>query len=550
MNNIAIGNKKNGDPRPFRFYNHEYLRPLYEARDYSSVYRKAAQVGITTYFLIKNLYLAAAYKAQTLYVLPNTRLLNSFVTERLGKLLRESEIGTQVEYVDNVAVKDFAGGILRFASSMNRKDLISHPTDFAFVDEVDECFNPHLPLVEKRLGHAMIFPWSDKLHRGGLAYGSTPTMPGYGIDYLYKQGSRNLYYQRCGCGEWQSLKFVGNIVREVDTGMYELLDKKWNPDAGRDANVLCIKCGKPIDRFVEGEWRSEYPKRAVKSWHISRLYSPFASIAGFWETWLNAKYNPDALAEFWRSDLGIPFVSADSICLDDAMLNKAICEIAPINLKAYDTKYRPGAVYVGTDVGAVIHTVVLAPRAVNGVEQFIVVWAGEHRTFDSLARWIYDLLKPNKAAIDALPETHSIRGLQESYRFLWACLYPTSEFEKAWVRLDDEKRFANIDRTQAMDEVLAGISSGRIKFHRAIRGVIGFFDQLKAPVRSIEKRTADREKSGASPRVVWREGSNPDHYFHALVYAYTAAWIGQRRPSLVDNVDLGGVKRIAADIVG
>ncbi len=550
MKNIAIGNKKNGDPRPFRFYNHEYLRPLYEARDHISVYRKAAQVGITTYFLIKNLYLAAAYKAQTLYVLPNTRLLNSFVTERLGKLLRESEIGEQVEYVDNVAVKDFAGGTLRFASSMNRKDLISHPTDYAFVDEVDECFNPHLPLVEKRLGHAQIVPWSDELHRGGLAYGSTPTMPGYGIDYLYKRGSQNRYVQRCGCGEWQSLQFVGNVVREVDTGLYELLDKKWSPEVGRDAEVRCIKCGKAFDRFVAGEWRSEYPKRLVKSWHISRLYSPYAPIAGIWETWLNAKYNPDALAEFHRSDLGVPFVSADALCLDDTTLNKAICEIPPLNLKTIDKKHRPKTLYIGTDVGAAIHTVVLAPRSINGAEQFIVVWAGEHRTFQSLTRWVYDVLEPNKAAIDALPETHLIRDLQQAYRYLWACLYPTSEFEKAWIRLDDEKRFANIDRTSAMDEVLAGISSGRIKFHRAIAGVPGFFEQLKAPVRSLEKRTADREKSGASPRVVWREGSSPDHYYHALVYAYAAAWIGQRRPSLVDNVELGGVKRIAPSIVG
>ena len=66
-----------------------------------------------------------------------------------------------------------------------------------------------------------------------------------------------------------------------------------------------------------------------------------------------------------------------------------------------------------------------------------------------------------------------------------------------------------VDRTQIMDVTFDEIVNERMSMPSDVFTILGFIDQMRAPVRVL-----NQEKS----RVEWVEGSSADHYRFACVY--------------------------------
>ena len=95
---------------------------------------------------------------------------------------------------------------------------------------------------------------------------------------------------------------------------------------------------------------------------------------------------------------------------------------------------------------------------------------------------------------------------------VWLCrFYPTARIsvENYGRKLDWRQRVVTVDRTQVMDATFEEIVAKKRSFPYDVFNVLGWVDQMRAPVRIL-----DAEKG----RVRWEEGSAPDHYRFADVY--------------------------------
>ena len=77
------------DGRPFRFEGHEYLKPIYDDTAQHIVLTKAAQIGGTTWAILKALH-ACTMGLNCLYLFPTKTDVIEFSKSRVGPLLREN----------------------------------------------------------------------------------------------------------------------------------------------------------------------------------------------------------------------------------------------------------------------------------------------------------------------------------------------------------------------------------------------------------------------------------------------------------------------------
>ena len=78
------------------------------------------------------------------------------------------------------------------------------------------------------------------------------------------------------------------------------------------------------------------------------------------------------------------------------------------------------------------------------------------------------------------------------------------------------------DRTQTLDESQAAILRQDVKLPRDAASVPDFYQQMCAPTRIFDP---------VKQRFRWEEGSQPDHYRHAVNYAWLARSIRTRHGS-------------------
>ena len=137
------------------------------------------------------------------------------------------------------------------------------------------------------------------------------------------------------------------------------------------------------------------------------------------------------------------------------------------------------------------------------------------RSFDEL-KDIMIRFHVDCCVIDSMPETRKAQELRDwaihEGIIVWLCrFHPTSRVsgETYGRRLNWRSKICTVDRTQIFDATFDEIRNKERTLPGDIFTVLGFYDQMKAPVRVL-----DQERS----RIIWTEGRNPDHYRCADIY--------------------------------
>ena len=118
---------------------------------------------------------------------------------------------------------------------------------------------------------------------------STPSLPNTGIHRLFEQSDQNWYMHKCDrCNYYNQMSYEDYDSSSIEAGGNIL---EVNPD-GVDHLALtvvpgsfqyvCKKCGKPLDRWYNGQWIPKYPDRAqgdqgIKGYMISQLNAVWKS---------------------------------------------------------------------------------------------------------------------------------------------------------------------------------------------------------------------------------------------------------------------------------
>ncbi len=517
---------------PLSFQSMPYLVELYaDARKIEAlVARKAVQTGVSEWN-IQVLLDAAGWRGRIVaYVLPTYGIRNRFVQSRVNPLLvgvpayRDRSPGgafgeAKAAASGNLSAKRFGRGGILFLGSGTASDFIEFSADVLFVDEFDRCNKGNLAMAEDRLRAS---PYPQHFYVGN------PTLPRVGVSKLYDESDRRRWFHRCShCGERQPLDWFAHVVERDDSGRWRPRDTRAFAQ-GDPIRPICLRCREPFERLAEGAlWVPEDPGNPMRGYHISRLDVLSDSLLDLFGEWVSAQGSPDLLRAFYTSVLGMPF-EFEGTRLTTAALEAACADEPDLDYTGGE-RYADRVVTAGVDVGSLLHvTISVVERDEDGNPLRRARFVGTCQRFEEVED-LLDRFRVDLCVIDAAPELHKAQEIRDRYiekgsTDVWLCrFYPTPrvDAQKYGMKLDYRSRVVQVDRTSVFDVSFYDVVEGRRRFPLDSLSVLGWAEQMKAPVR-----VTDTERS----RIVWTEGSAPDHFRLADVYDRVA----------IDLLDAGG----------
>lgn len=493
-----------------------YLLSLYVAikNDHNQVVEKSVQCGLSELYIIQS-HLEAANGLTVMYVLPKYELRNRFVNNRIYKLHRKSAKYAELirsnssSGIHRTSMIHFGKGTLIYVGSNVESEFIEVPIDSAFIDEKDRCNLSNLELLPDRYS-ASPYRFQREI--------SNPTVEGFGIDERFLKSSQGLWNIKCPhCGKWFVPDFFNNVVKQIGPRQYVPRDTSVDLENELQEIRLICECGKPVDRFLDGEYVHKYQNKEYRGYRISKIFNKFVSLRKMYDKWVDAQGNEIKTQVFYNSDLGLPYTSKGAkITREDLNRLKKNYEI---NFEQY-THPRILGVDIGSDLNYVLRELV----KIDGVIYLRLLKVGTVPTFELLCSEIIDQYRPKAIVVDANPEIHKVQDLKSAYSNVYS-----SKFQEGKLTIDINKtdRIVNMDRTALLDSVKANVDKelyiNPVDAEFLDNG--DYYAQLCASTRILE---VDDEKPDKA-RFVWVH-TQPDHYFLAEGYCLQAL-------SLVPNID-------------
>lgn len=276
------------------------------------VFMKSSQVGATE--IILNLIGAAITNdpGPMLCVQPNIEMAIEWSKNRFDSMIRESDVfqglikEPRTKHANNrVLSKKFPGGTLAIIGANSPAGLASRPVRYALFDETDR----YPPSAGKEgdsiaLGVKRTANFWNRL----IVMVSTPTIKDLSrIEAAFNESNQQYYFVPCPfCGHFQRLTWEGIAWDKSPDG----------EDLPETAKYTCEKCRqlwsdaqrKATIKRDKGRWIAQNPKvKHIAGFHISELYSPWASLAKIVSDYLAAKENPERLKVFYNTTLGEPY---------------------------------------------------------------------------------------------------------------------------------------------------------------------------------------------------------------------------------------------------
>lgn len=284
-------------------YQREIMDAVNDPKIEMIVVMSSAQVGKTE--VINNIvgYHIHQDPAPMLIVQPTEKLAESWSTDRLTPMLRDSEVFKNLvkdpksrDSGNKILYKRFPGGHITMAGSNSPSSLASRSVRIVLCDEVDRypassgSEGDPVNLAKKR---ATTF-WNRK-----IILTSTPTIKYFSrIELAYLQSDQRRYYVPCKlCGEYQTLKWS---------------QIRWPKDKPEEAHYICEVNGcilhdnDKMSMLQRGKWISEAKGESnnIAGFHISEIYSPWVTWARMTAEFLKAKMMPETLKTWVNTSLG------------------------------------------------------------------------------------------------------------------------------------------------------------------------------------------------------------------------------------------------------
>ncbi len=489
---VWAGRRVRLEGRPFSFAGHEYLRAIYDDTAQHVVLSKAAQIGGTTWALLRSIH-ACAMGLNVGYYFPTRTDVIEFSKSRVGPLILENPfLKKLVRDTDTAGLKRIGDAHLYLRGMKSPVGMKSIPVDMLVFDELDEAPPESKTLARERLGH------SDYKRILEL---SNPSLPDYGIDEVYQRSDQRHWTVKCpGCGAWTAL------------------DKAFPAKLGQDVSVIlprrhgqghfraCPECEAELD-MAEGEWVPDFPGKPIHGYRISQLFSPKIDPGEILEEYRLTRF-PD---RFYNLKIGIPWADLErrldaasvlALCGDRVLLNKP------------DT--RPGCVWhaLGVDTGRALHAVVVR-AGIDPDRPVDLIHLAVCREFaeldDLMERFSIDC-----CVIDGLPETHPTREFARRYPGRVAmCFF--NENQRGAPRFDWDDNHVVVNRTEFLDASRAAVREKRLSLPRRVPIVEEFAQHMTCDAKVLDE---DPETGIKKFRYI-RTG--PNHFSMAFSYALLAA---------------------------
>lgn len=496
--------------KPITFDGYEYMRDIYLDTSRNMVIMKSTQNGVSEYLICRGW--SRAYMGKSVFwVLPTFTLKNTFVADRFERSIEYSKVYrgvgvsnavTKIGKSDSRSLKHIRTGSINFVGSGSTSAFTSYPADDVYIDEKEECVFENLEMAPERQDN------SDDPYTITI---SNPKFEGDGIDLDYASSDQKKWIIKCNrCGKYILMDWFEHVVREIAEGEYVIRDKKWDRGMKRDIQPICNHCERPFNRKVDGVW-IPHNVSDVSGYHISKLFSGKRSLSWIMDRFEKGLSDDPALQRFYNADLGVPYTASGSK-ITYPMLDRCCADYRmPSGCEDFTV--------MGADVGNKQHVIIAKPNKDDILQSVFI--GGVESTKD-----IVDLKRRYNVkcgVIDSQPELEKAKDFVKLGPGFWRCFYFVGE--KKSDSIDKANRVVTVDRTGSLDSLKTSIVLQKFLFPKNSRKLLPLisdgrggkiselFAHMGASVRVYDEK---------GRRYVWKEGSKPDHLFHAANYCKIA----------------------------
>lgn len=485
----AIEHHRTHKGKSLDFKNNPWALEVYADKHPFQVHIKSTQNGVTEYILCREI-TEAIQGRNVFHVMPDGNLVSRYVHERADKTIDLVPAYKKFKRSDSVTLKQLGPGTIAYVWSGSPSQFTEFAADTIIIDEVDRCDQSNLTMAKERLSNS---------EDPRQLWVSNPTIEGFGIDELFADTDQLHWHIKCECGAVTHPDFFKHVVREVDMKQYMVIDPLWEP--GRDANMICDKCGRAWSKSQSGVWIARNPGNEKRGRHMSKLFTARTSIGELIENFTKAEADETKMTRFYNADLGLAYTAPGAKITED-MLDACVQNYPQGAMSS------SGVNVAGIDVGAEFHLTVgnirhgvpgirlLDAQAVRDPEQVI----------DFLTRY-----RVRCFIIDAMPETRTSRRIASSIAGGFMCYFSKGKKDQIMGNI------LTTDRTQALDNVKAAVSTGGLFLPMNARHIKDYYAHMTASTRVF-----DEDANGGEGGYNWIEGSKADHYFLSTAYMFMA----------------------------
>lgn len=494
---LAHSNIRIDGNQPLDFARYPYIPEIIDERTRNITILKGAQMGFTIACIMKVLEMAKEENLRGIgYFFPTESEVSDFAKARFGPMMTNNPEmwGQYVQDTDSAALKRIGDTFLYFRGagqkgagtaqkSMSKQKSI--PLDVEVLDERDEMDESRVDAIIHRLDGS-INPHIISL--------STPTLPGYGVDYLYQKSDQRTWLWKCDkCNEWTCLELsYPDCIAEP---------------RGADPYYLCMnkKCRDELVRN-KGEWVARHPD--------------IIDHAGYWVSQLSLMHRSAAtiVAEVERSlDTGRrrelenqvfarPYAEVDEE-ITEQMLNLLLTsEPKPLR--------HNGPCAMGIDPGKP-HWYEVSVRLTE--RDSMVIDRGRADSYEELDR-IVRKYNVTSGVIDQGYDPSAVAAFCKAHTGFYGGLYVGGR--KTAPDWDHRNRTVKMGRTRTLDEAHNAIVTKRVKHVQKDEFWINHFVPQMC---NLKRATIEKDKTGERESLwVVTGGQKNDHLRHADAYCRVA----------------------------
>ena len=309
-----VNNKvKNEAGEVLDFKKYRFLYDIYNDRSSLICCMKCAQIGFTTYEILKSAHQCRFEGIDILYVLPTADDVKRFSGGKTNKILGQNPSMQEWTHdKDSIEQKQFGKNTIYYQGSWTERAAIMITAKKLIVDEYDRCKQEIVEMYDSRL---------QSIADPQKAFFSNPSKPDFGVDIFYKKSDQKKWHITHSCGR--------QYVMDEDCINYKL-EIYQCPHCGGEITTEQRRMGEWI-ATSQGEWSGYWIPLWIAPW------MPANKIAV-----MKREKSPEFFANFVA---GQPYLNTNDM-LSQQLLEQNIVK---------EVNEQKGRVIIGVDTGHNIH---------------------------------------------------------------------------------------------------------------------------------------------------------------------------------------------------
>lgn len=478
------------------FHKYRFMFDIYRDESDNIVCMKAAQIGFTTYEILRTAWECKNNKIDILYVLPTADDVKRFSGGKTNKIIAWNPIlQTWTNDKDSVEQKQFGMNTVYYQGSWTERAALMITAKKLVVDEYDRCKPDIVEQYDSRL---------QSIANPKKAFFSNPSRPEFGVDKFYKLSDQKKWHITHSCGKVFPME--ENCI-DYDADMYRC------PNCKGEITDEERRLGEWI-ATASGEWSGYWIPLWIAPW------MPAKKICEYKRT-----KSPEYFANFVA---GLPYYGGG-----DKVLATTIIKCLTPDINDHSDR-----IIIGVDTGLPIHIVCANKQGFFYYDKLDspTAYSDPYEQLEKLLmRWPKSIIVADQGG-----DLIGIRKLQAKYPgrvfLVW---YRADKKNVGLIQWGDGEEYGKVvaDRNRLIQLFIDEMQDKRVRFN----GTESEWQEYISHWLNIY-RTWDENALGVKEFRWERQGA--DHYVHASIYARIGLdRFAQSMAAIVGDDVLAGIPR-------